>query len=816
MLVAAACVVLHLRSSLTPSIGLTRDGGASSLIRAIQLGEARATDLKFRFRGPRTPHPDVVVVAVDEKSAQRFGLFPWPRERIAAALQQLATQKVKAVGLDITFTDEVDNDAKTFRDLLARLKPGEAPELRAELERRATASDDQRLQEAFDALGPRAVQGVFTFSQTELHDFSAAKLAEYERLLEPHVIRSVPGPGGSTIELPIDRIGAYPEYLAQAPLQRFTTGGSALGHVNFVPDVDGTVRRTPALIKLRKLNAFLPSMALRTAATALNATIVPKWDGDDFHLTGVELRGADGAAIVTLPYESSESFALIDHVGPGSSFPTISIADVIDGTLPPGTLAGKVVLIGITLTGSSGDQRVTPFRELEPGVYTHASIVSNLLQGRFLVRPDAAVVVESLAMLAVALLLAFAVPRLTSFVLKAVLMIALVGAWGVISQLAFDAGTQVAMVLPQISFVIESFILIFLGYLSVDREKLKLRTTFTRYLGEDVMEEALQHPDKLNRGEKREMTVLFSDIRGFTTLSERMLPEKLAAFINEYLSPMTRIVFDEKGTLDKYIGDAIMAFWNAPLDQPDHALRACRASLAMLARLDELKAKCRAENFPEFDIGVGINTGTMIVGNMGSDVRVDYTVMGDAVNLASRLEGTNKEYETRVILGEGTWPHIKRPHGVSSTRRGAGEGQTQAGAHLRAARDGHRKPRRGRRHRCLRESARCLHHATVGRGAGGFRGGARGVAQRCAEPALPRRAGRPAQETRPAPRGTAFTPPPPSKPCLPRRAATGFDGFFDRFRNSLALLRHSPCQQKKPSFKSSAKSCPRLRALSRG
>jgi adenylate cyclase len=183
------------------------------------------------------------------------------------------------------------------------------------------------------------------------------------------------------------------------------------------------------------------------------------------------------------------------------------------------------------------------------------------------------------------------------------------------------------------------------------------------------MEEALKNPEKLTLGEKREMTVMFSDIRGFTTLSERMLPEKLASFINGYLSPMTQIVFDEKGTLDKYIGDAVMAFWNAPLEQADHALRACRAAIAMLAALDVLKARWRAEGFPEFDIGIGLNTGPMVVGNMGSDVRVDYTVLGDAVNLASRLEGTNKEYETRVIFGEGTHAHVQGK--VSCRRLGA-------------------------------------------------------------------------------------------------------------------------------------------------
>jgi len=255
--------------------------------------------------------------------------------------------------------------------------------------------------------------------------------------------------------------------------------------------------------------------------------------------------------------------------------------------------------------------------------------------------------------------LAIVVPRLRSFTAKAAVIGAVIASWSVFTAVAFLQGLLVSWVVPTAGLLVSAFGTVFLGYLSVDREKLKLRSTFSRYLGEDVIALALENPERLNQGEKREMTVLFSDIRGFTSLSERMSPEVLADFINQYLSPMTRIVFDEKGTLDKYIGDALMAFWNAPLDQPDHALRACRAALAMPERLDELKAGWKAKGFPELEIGVGVNTGQMVVGNMGSDVRVDYTVLGDAVNLGSRLEGTTKEYEVRVIISESTWAQAK-------------------------------------------------------------------------------------------------------------------------------------------------------------
>jgi adenylate cyclase len=661
--VAFICILLHLRSSELPAIGLMRTGSADPLTRSVQLMEARASDLKFRIRGPTAPNPNVVIVAVDEKSAQKFGLWPWPRDRMAKAIDHMVDAGAKAIGLDMIFTDPTADEGLVFRDLLKRFDEaakgdsGALGDFRKDLASRGGSSPDDALAAAFKKAGPKLVQGIVGYPASDAKDFSDEKIAEQAKILESVVIRGVPGPGGTTMELPVEKIQAHLVQSAQTPLAVFAEAGNAMGHFNYVPDVDGTTRRTPPLMKLSKPPGFLPSMPVRAAAIWLNARIVPQWERQESKLSGVELLGEHR---LVWPLEENEPFALINFVGPGESFKVVSIADVIDGTFNPADLKDKLVLVGVTLVGGQGsDLRVTPFKEAEPGIFTHASVASNLLDGKVMSRPPSMVFIEMTMMLLMAIALGASIPRIKSFALKAMVIVAFIGAWLLVDLWLFASGTQLATVMPVTSVLGTSFSLIFLGYLSVDREKLKLRNTFTRYLGEDVMEEALKNPDKLNQGEKREMTVLFSDIRGFTTLSERMLPEKLASFINEYLSPMTRIVFEEKGTLDKYIGDAVMAFWNAPLDQPDHAVRACRAAWAMLLKLEELKAKWRSENYPEFDIGVGINTGPMIVGNMGSDVRVDYTVMGDAVNLASRLEGTNKEYETRVIVGEGTYPHVK-------------------------------------------------------------------------------------------------------------------------------------------------------------
>jgi adenylate cyclase len=230
----------------------------------------------------------------------------------------------------------------------------------------------------------------------------------------------------------------------------------------------------------------------------------------------------------------------------------------------------------------------------------------------------------------------------------------------VADMMLFRSGYLLSTIMPLSEIVVLSFSMIFFNYVVADREKRQVRTAFQYYLTKSVMEEMLKHPEKLKLGgDKRELTVLFSDIRGFTTISERLPPEELVRTLNEYLTPMTDLVFKHEGTLDKYMGDAIMAVWGAPLTQEDHALRACAAAVEMLEKLKELCKRWAEQGRPLIDIGIGINSGHMAVGNMGSDMRFDYTVMGDNVNLGSRLEGTNKEYGTRIIISEFTFALVK-------------------------------------------------------------------------------------------------------------------------------------------------------------
>jgi len=657
--VAALGALVHL-ATVTPIVGIA-NSELGFLHRSIAQLEGRTSDFKFRIRGVRPPHPDVAVVAIDEKSAQAYGLWPWSRLVMAKALTTLVDLKVKAIGLDMTFTDQAADEHAIEREVLSELQaldplPPSLEPLKAKLLSHSGPTPDDALEAALRHGGQVIVQGAIPFGENDLGSFSAEQVTQFNTLIEPMLTNSITvgadGSGG-TLTPPIERLPMWANYSAQMPLPRFSNTGTRVGHFSMVPDVDGTIRRMALFSRLTGPKGLIPAMALQTAAQTLGARIEPGWNRGESDLQGANLKMADGSRLL-VPFEPSSSFTLIDYDGPWTNVPTYSVRDVIDGKVTT-ELAGKTVLIGVTIVGSSGDQRVTPFKESEPGVYTHAAMVSNILSRRFLTRAWYSTTLEIAAMFLICIALAASTGRSRSFVIKALLAVAGCFGWLAVDYLLFTRGTQVSTIVPLFALLASSFGTIFLGYLSVDREKLKMRSTFTRYLGEDVMEVALANPELLNRGEKREMTVMFSDIRGFTTLSERMTPEGLADFINQYLSPMTQIVFDEKGTLDKYIGDAVMAFWNAPLNQPDHAIRACRACVKMLIKLEELKAGWRAAGLPELEIGIGLNTGPMIVGNMGSDVRVDYTVLGDSVNLGSRLEGTNKEYDTKIIIAESTW-----------------------------------------------------------------------------------------------------------------------------------------------------------------
>ena len=394
-----------------------------------------------------------------------------------------------------------------------------------------------------------------------------------------------------------------------------------------------------------------PSLAL--------ATLVVYYDWPLLATTISEL-GVEGVMLdETLIPTDEGGRMLVNYRGPVGTFPYYSITDIIHGRLDPAVFRDKIVLVGATATGIY-DLRVTPFSTVYPGVEIHATVIDNILHEDFIKRPGWAVIIDIMAVLLLGLLMVPVLARLRAF-WGLVFAIALAFLYVLFNRFVFTGwNLWLNMVYPVLTVLFVYVGITLYRYITEEREKKKIKGAFQYYLTASVINEMLKDPTKLKLGgDKKDLTVLFSDIRGFTSVSEKLSPEELVKLLNEYLTAMTDKVFQYDGLLDKYMGDAIMAVYGAPLDQPDHPLRACRTALDMMQELKKLQAKWTAEGRPVLDIGIGVNTGDMVVGNMGSEMRFDYTVMGDSVNLGSRLEGINKEYGTNIVISEFTYEAVK-------------------------------------------------------------------------------------------------------------------------------------------------------------
>jgi adenylate cyclase len=353
--------------------------------------------------------------------------------------------------------------------------------------------------------------------------------------------------------------------------------------------------------------------------------------------------------------------APLNYYGGYRDFPTWSATDLLHGRIPAAALKGKIAIVGTTAPGT-WDQRVTPFDAIAPGVITHATFVDNVLHGQLLERSQWVVLGEVLMMLAASVALAHLFSRVSSLA-AAPALLAVMAVWAAVSVVALRRFNLVlASGLPLLQVLSMFLAATTYRFFAEERDKRKARERFSRFLAPAIVDEVLRQEGSIRLGgEKKELTALFADIRGFTTISEQLDPHVLLEVLNQYLTPMTDIIVQgHQGTLDKYIGDAIMAFWGAPRPQPDHALRGCKAALAMLEELDRLRAGWRAQGLPDIDVGIGLNTGPMSVGFVGSQDRFyNYTILGDAVNLASRLEGANRPYGTRIIIGPETHAQVR-------------------------------------------------------------------------------------------------------------------------------------------------------------
>jgi adenylate cyclase len=591
-------------------------------------------DTRVRLSAPGGVDERIVIVAIDEASLQRHGHWPFTREKFAQMMENLASYGVAVVGFDVLFAER---DESADVDLLRTLAEEQGDsEFRARL-------DELEPQLDRDVIFAESMQSVPTILG---YFFDNNPETAYETGVLPYPAFELHESMMDTVFLP--RGAGYSSAL---PSLMDTAYGAGFIN-NPLIDPDGVVRRTPLLHEYQF--AVYEALSLAVAATYLNDITLPvfvdasTWMGDYPPLEGLELAG------IPIPIDP-QGAVLVPYRGPRGSFPYVSIGDVISGTVEdPSVFEGKIAMVGATAPGME-DLRTTPFGSIYPGVEVHANVVAGILDSSFRWEPAYTAAAEMIAVIGFGLLTALLLPVLSP-VLSTVVTMAIIGAALAVNWYMWEVKLHVlplAMTLYTL-FTIYTINMLF-GYLFETRSRSHMDSLFGQYVPPDLVKEMSRDPENYSlASEKRELSVLFTDIRGFTTISEGLDAAELSQLMDEYLTPMTRIVHETQGTIDKYIGDAVMAFWGAPLHHPHHADQAVGAGLAMLRALDDLNVKFAERGWPEVHIGVGINTGMMSVGNMGSRFRRAYTVLGDAVNLGSRLEGITKAYGVAMIVSEAT------------------------------------------------------------------------------------------------------------------------------------------------------------------
>ena len=606
--------------------------------RFLELVELKAGDALFWARGERPlSSGQVVLVAVGERSLAREGRWPWPRQKLAQLVDDLAGLEAKAIGLDMGFFEPDQRLEQDAVLAVARAAQEGRPLSLEEVVNRY--HPDHLLAQALARHRDKVVLGYyFHMGEEDLAHVDQAELKRRLRQLQKFA-------------LPPTRY-ASPAALERAPLlakapesnQPILAGAAAAaGFFNIIPDPDGVVRSIPLVMQCG--DRFYPSLSLATLSRYWGVPLAPA-RMEDFGLEEIRLGR------LRVPVDE-RGLLRINFRGGRDSIPVVEATDVLRGQAARESLSGKAVLVAVTATGVF-DMRSTPFASLEPGGDVQAQVLDNLLSGDFLARPGWARVFDLAAILALGLVATLCCGLLP-----------LVGGWlltlgagaGYVAlcyQL-FLRGRPLSLVVPLLGLVACGLGLTVYRNLTEVRDKRRIRQAFQQYLNPSVIERVLKDPAGLKLGgEKKVLTVLASDIRGFTSISENLPPERLAQLLNLYMDQMTGEVLAQDGMLDKYIGDAVMAVYGAPAPQPDHAARACRTALGMLKRAESINGHWQEAGLPPLRIGIGINTGAMVVGNMGSQRRFDYTVIGDNVNTAFRVEGQCKVYGVDAIVCQST------------------------------------------------------------------------------------------------------------------------------------------------------------------
>lgn len=591
-------LVFFLLAVVSSLLVLFVDSRAISFVRNVDL---KMKDVRLLVRGPLPPPSSVVIVAVDNKSVKEIGRWPWSREVFGKLITGMAEYGAKVAALDVVFS-ETQNPVS-----------------------------DAALAESI-ALSGNVIAGHFFRNEKHPIDPDILTQIQSSRIQQLRIEEGV-------TSVPLHEFANF-----DANIALIGQGALSYGFFNVISDTDGLFRRLPLLMLYD--GDIYPSMVLQAL----------KHYTQEVAQVSVAPSGVRAIKLGKYTIPSNQDGELsVNYYGVGGTIKTYSAADIIKKRLPADALQGKLVFVGFTEVGIY-DVRPTPFDSVLPGVEIHASAAANTLEQRFIIHDNSTILMEKVVIVLLPLALAFLLGLSPSASIGFLAGLGLSGLYLAANYLLFSRYLHdLTLLSPLMALGLTTVGSEIYRSLVVDRKGRYMKKAFSNYVSADLVTQIMKNPDSLKLGgEKREISILFSDIRGFTSLSEKLSPEDLVQVLNEYLNPMTQIVLEEKGTLDKYIGDAVMAIYNAPLDVAAHADHACRSAIKMMEKLGDLNRSFVERGIQTIDIGIGINTGDAVVGNMGAAMRFDYTAIGDNVNLASRLEGLNKMYGTHIIVSEST------------------------------------------------------------------------------------------------------------------------------------------------------------------
>ncbi len=599
--------------------------------------ETATLDLRFRLRGPLPVPNDIAVVLVDDATLAELGRWPLSRHVMARAVERLDDEGAKLIVFDQLFSEPEawlpPERAAVLGEIIAALPPDAGDAGRDLLTRFAGDDGDSDFADSIRRSGHVLLPFALLFAKPPADaagsnaDLSDAGFQQFDK--SPIFPETLPPPFG-----------------VLAPIDRLREAAAGLGRVDIRYDVDSSPRYEYLAYPFN--GDLQPTISVRAAAAARG---VP-WDQVAIGL-GDHVRIGD----LVVPTDPAGRLA-VNYRGGRGTIPTYSFGALLRGQVPKAALDGRIVIMGASFTGNM-DSNPAPFGQTElPGAERLADVIETILTQQFIQEAALTRPLEGIILLICGLIGA-AIAWLPSRIMLLVASVPPV-AWFVGAQIFFVAGWWVPVAVPTGALGAAAAVALPFRFWVTDREGRRIRGTFQRYVSPQLVSLLAADPSRVRLGgETRRLTILFCDVRGFTAISERFAtdPQGLTRLINRFLTPMTDIILDERGTIDKYMGDCIMAFWNAPIDIADHAARACVAARRMIDALQELNETLAAEeggSFVQLSVGIGINSGDCVVGNMGSHQRLDYSVLGDAVNLASRLEGQSKRYGVDIVVGAST------------------------------------------------------------------------------------------------------------------------------------------------------------------